>query len=129
MELPASAHHRYCMWSSVKRYQRASLASRDIRYGGLHSWALLEAVTLVAICSGKYEGCEAAALRLNILYYLATSNKAHEDRRARNSRASSRPALLSVAPPPDVTTVLGCDVMRQPNIEEGPNSVPPGLVR
>ncbi|KAJ1192270.1 hypothetical protein NDU88_001582 [Pleurodeles waltl] len=62
---PASAYREQCTWSSAGRHQRAPLTSGTIRHGGLHSWAMLEAVTLVAICSGKNEGCEAAALCSN----------------------------------------------------------------
>ncbi|KAJ1169111.1 hypothetical protein NDU88_001017 [Pleurodeles waltl] len=110
LELPSISSPGQCTWSSARTYQRALLASGDIRHGRLYSWALSVVVNLVAICSGKNEGCEAAALRLNhSLFFMPQTIRPTRSRQEHDPVASSRSALFPLAPPPDVTTILDPD--------------------
>ncbi|KAJ1169154.1 hypothetical protein NDU88_001060 [Pleurodeles waltl] len=84
-------------------------------------------------CSGKNEGCEAAALRLNhSLFFMPQTIRPTRSRQEHDPVASSRSALSPLAPPPTSrpsSIRIGRDVRRRSDIEEGPSTVPTRLVR
>ncbi|KAJ1082296.1 hypothetical protein NDU88_002464 [Pleurodeles waltl] len=84
-------------------------------------------------CSGKNEGCEAAALHLDhSLFFMPQTIRPTRSRQEHDPVASSRSALSPLAPPPTSrpsSIRIGRDVRRRSDIEEGPSTVPTRLVR